>query len=328
MKKAILLLLGTTVLSPQAFALSACHVSADDTQVRICDYAPTQRYMVVGLVGYPVNLEFAPDEQIKRIEFAYTGQDEKGRPTPTWRGPKKNNSVAGKDKYQNNLPIWPFKAGQSALVVVTEKQDSNERTYLFDLVAQKPSTDCDPAHWKDPGCPGDVVTTATLEFNYPTDVAAAQAKKAAEQKKAAIEAWKARRQKAAEQAAIDRLKVDVFYGQQNYNYQAKADPKYRYLAPAKVSDNGWLTEMKWPANVQIPAITILDPATGQERVPMITREDGMEVINGTAEWFRLRLGAAVMDIHNLAWSPNRPDPRTGTTSPDVIRQVIYRDAAR
>jgi hypothetical protein len=31
-----------------------------------------------------------------------------------------------------------------------------------------------------------------------------------------------------------------------------------------------------------------------------------------------------MDVHNLAWSPNRPDPKTGTTSPDVIREVIYK----
>ena len=32
-----------------------------------------------------------------------------------------------------------------------------------------------------------------------------------------------------------------------------------------------------------------------------------------------------MDIHNLSWSPNRPNPETGTTSPDVVRVVQYKD---
>jgi hypothetical protein len=56
----------------------------------------------------------------------------------------------------------------------------------------------------------------------------------------------------------------------------------------------------------------------------LASQDGqIVVINGTSEWFRLRLGPkAVMDVHNLNWSPNRPDPGTGTTSPDAIRSVI------
>jgi len=58
----------------------------------------------------------------------------------------------------------------------------------------------------------------------------------------------------------------------------------------------------------------------------VSQQGHMQIVNTTAEWFRLRLGReAVMDIHNLKWSPNRPDPATGTTSPDVIRTVTYRD---
>jgi hypothetical protein len=85
--------------------------------------------------------------------------------------------------------------------------------------------------------------------------------------------------------------------------------------------------MQWPANVQLPSVTIIDPATGDERVAPVTQQGQMQIINGTSEWFRLRLGPkAVMDIHNLAWSPSRPDPGTGTTSPDTVRTVIYRDS--
>ena len=155
-----------------------------------------------------------------------------------------------------------------------------------------------------PGCPSDSVTTATVMFNYPGDAAVAKKQDDEAKKQAAAAAWRTKQANTKEQQAIARLKIgSVFYGIQNYAYQAKADPKFKQLAPTKVADNGWLTTMQWPGNVQIPAISILDPASGQERVPAITHQNGMEIINGTAEWFRLRLGPAVMDIHNLNWSP-------------------------
>lgn len=326
MKRALALLVGT-FLSTHAYAIDQCTPSPDDPQVRICDYDPMQRYVINGLVDFPVNLKFADDERIKRVEYAYTGVDEKGNPTATWRGPggpKDKEEV--KDRYTNNLPIWPYHAGRSALIVVTQRPGGSERTYLFDLNAREAATNCLTS--SAPGCPADVTTTLGIEFKYPEDVAAAAAKAAADKKAAAIAAWRARQAKVKEEEAVARLKVDVFYGNQNYNYQAKADPKFKFLAPSRVSDNGWLTEMTWPANVQIPAITILDPATGQEQIASVSQQGSMEVINGTAQWFRLRLGQAVMDIHNLAWNANRPDPGTGTTSPDVVRQVIYRNASQ
>lgn len=323
------LLLGTMLAAP-AFALDACKSSADDPQVRNCDYSPDQRYIVSGLVGFPVNLTFDAAEHIKRVDFAYTGLDDKGNPAPTWRGPaplKQGEQAA--DRYVNNLPIWPFKDGHSALLVVTMTADGKERPYLFDLTARKAAEDCTQTP-SGPGCPSDLITTRALLFSYPADVAAAQAAAAAARKQAAIAAWQGRQAKLREQAAVERLKVDPFYGQQNWHYEAKADPQYKYLQPSQVSDNGWLTEMQWPENVQIPTITIIDPATHEERMAPVTTQGRMQIISTTAEWFRLRLGAkAVMDIHNLAWKAERPDPGTGTgtTSPDVVRTVIYQNQA-
>lgn len=324
------LLLGTA-LSAHAFALDQCKPSADDAQVRLCAYAPTQRYAVSGLVGYPVDLKFADNERIKRFELAYTGLDAKGNPAPTWRGPggKEAGASAGTvpaDKFLNNLPLWPFQAGRSALLVVTALPDGTERPYQFELTAPQGAADCGSSA-TDPGCPGDTVTTAALQFAYPTDEAAAATRAAADKKKAAIADWQARQAKAKESEAVARLKTDVFYGARNFAYQAKADPKFKTLAPSEVSDNGWLTEMQWPSNVQVPSITIIDPASGEERVAPVSQQGQMQIISTTAEWFRLRLGPkAVMDIHNLAWKAERPDPHTGTTSPDVVRHVIYQDA--
>jgi type IV secretory pathway VirB9-like protein len=323
MKFIATLLLSTALASP-ALALDPCKPTPTDQNVRVCDYSPEQRYVVTAVVGYPVDLEFGSDERIKRYELAYTGRDKNGLPAQTWRGPKaKDGQSLPVDRYKSNLPIWAFEAGHSGLVVVTARPDGNERSYAFDLVAREAAADC-TASPQGPACPGDAVTTATLMFDYPADVAAAKQQEQDAKRQVAIAAWRARQVDLKEQQAIGRLKTDVFYGTQNYAYQAKAERRFRHLAPSKVSDNGWLTEMQWPGNVQIPAITILDPASGQERLPAITHQNGMEVINGTAAWFRLRLGPAVMDIHNLNWSPHRPDPKTGTTSPDVVREVLYK----
>jgi type IV secretory pathway VirB9-like protein len=307
-------------------AFDHCKPSADDQQVRICTYSPTQRYAVVGLVGFPVDLKFGDGEHIKRHEFAYTGLDKDGNPSPTWRGPGlatkgAATADAGKpDLFKTNLPIWPYLAGHSALVVVTMLPDGGERTYLFDLAAQR-SEDCTGT-----ACDG---TTSALEFTYPTDKAAAASKETDEKRQAAVAAWQARQARQKEDTAVARLRTDAFYGPRSFAYQAKSDPKYRFLAPTEVSDNGWLTEMQWPENIQSPSVTIIDPVSGEERIVPVSQQGHMQIISTTAEWFRLRLGPkAVMDVHNLAWSPNRPNPETGTTSPDVVRTVIYQDAKK
>lgn len=326
MRIALPLMLGT-MLSTQAFALDPCKISPEDQQVRICVYSPQQRYVVTGLVGYPVNLKFADGELIKRSEPAYTGLAKDGTPVQTWKGPEiqaaKDHPIAG-NRYQNNLPIWPFQEGRSALLVVTQTPDGTERTYQFDLTARK-AADCD-ASPAGPGCPDDARTTAALAFIYPTDRAVEATKAAAEKKQAAVVAWQQQQAAKREAAGIDRLKTDVFYGRRNFNYQAKADPRFKHLAPSEVSDNGWLTEMQWPENVQIPTVTIMDPTSGEERIAPVSQQGRMQIISTTAAWFRLRLGKeAVMDIHNLAWSKDRPDPGTGTTSPDVVRTVMFKD---
>src|SRR4051794_41297468 len=88
-------LLVGTMLSTHAMALDACVPTIDDQAVRACVYTPTQRYVVNGIVGFPVDLNFGPNEHIKRIEPAYTGVDKTGNPTQTWHGP---GLEAGGDK--------------------------------------------------------------------------------------------------------------------------------------------------------------------------------------------------------------------------------------
>ena len=331
-------LLLSSILTTQAHALDLCKPSADDSQTRICAYSPHQRYAVNGLVGFPVNLRFGDDEHIKRTEFAFTGVDQDGKPTQSWRGPSERAGGQGveADRFKTNLPIWPFQEGRSALLVVTQMPDGVERPYQFELTARRPGDCAKGPQIADlngsqitndaPGCDGDTATTAALSFVYPADVDAAAVKATAEKKQAEAAERQAKRDNAREQQAIRRLRTDAFYGPRNWAYQAKADPKWAVLAPSEVSDNGWLTEMRWPGNVQLPSVTLIDPVTGDERIAPLSQQGHTRIIGTTSEWFRLRLGKdAVMDIHNLRWSPNRNDPDTGTTSPDVTRTVKYRD---
>jgi type IV secretory pathway VirB9-like protein len=170
----------------------------------------------------------------------------------------------------------------------------------------------------------DISTTSSLSFEYPADVAAAAAKAAAEKKAAAVAAWQARQQTEKEQAAVARLKQDVFYGgDRNWAYRWHAAPKWHALQPDQVSDNGWLTVMRWPENVEIPAITVVDPVTQQERT-----------VNGSktgALGHHPHHGADVQAAHRVAevintrWSAERPNPDTGTTSPDLVRTVVMND---
>lgn len=330
MSHRLAVLLVGTILSSPAMALDACRVSPQDEQVRICTYNPDQRYMVSGIVGYPVNLRFGDTESIKRTEFAYTGKDAKGDPAQTWRGPAQKangDTPLARDRFKTNLPIWPFHDGRSALLVVTQTQDGTERPYQFDLTAREPG-DCTASDGA-AGCPSDVKTTAALSFVYPADKALADSKAAEAKRQAALAARQAAQATKKEADGVARLKTDAFYGVRNWAYQAKADKKYAALAPREVSDNGWLTEFQWPDNVQPPTITLIDPVTGDERIAPTSQQGPMVIVATTSEWFRLRLGRdGVMDIHNLNWSPERPDPGTGTTSPDVNRSVIYRDSKK
>ncbi len=230
------------------------------------------------------------------------------------------------DRFKTNLPIWPFQEGHSALLVVTQTPDGAERLYQFDLTARK-AGDCTTSE-AEPGCPEDARTTAALSFTYPVEKAAEVVKISAEKKQAAFMAWKSEQAAKKEAEAISRLKQDIFYGQRNWNYQAKADVKYKFLAPSEVSDNGWLTEFQWPENVQQPTITIVDPVTGDERSVFPQAQGRMQIVNTTAEWFRLRLGKeAVMDIHNRAWSANRPDPQQARHHPMFFAKWSIRTAA-
>jgi type IV secretion system protein VirB9 len=316
MQRTLMALLLASTATP-ALALDSCKTTHDDPQMRVCAYKPSQRYVVVGAIGDPVNILFGSQEHIKRLEWAYRATDDRGNPIPTWHGPqlKSAGHPDGMDAsaYQNNLPIWPMEEGESRVLVITQTATGEERPYQFELWSRKRETNC-AANPSGVGCPSDGATTTGIQFTYPAEVSAAQA-----------QAWRAQQTAKAAKMAEDRLKVDPFYGQRNWQYEAHGKKEFKKLEPKEISDNGWLTAMQWPGNIQPPSIYLgrcQNDGHGQI-APITVREDGLVVVHTTSDYFCLRGGGdAVLEMHNIAWSPERADPRTGTTSTDVVRQVI------
>jgi type IV secretion system protein VirB9 len=210
---------------------------------------------------------------------------------------------------RNVLPLWPQKVGHSNMQVITTTESGDDRVYQFTLVALPagPVAGCDKVDC----LPPEVIEGLT--FTYPGDVAKAAAKVAAVKR--------ARQQK---KVAEDRLATDVFYGPRNWKYEAQGRDKE--IAPTSVSDNGRLTAFEFKGLRETPAIYIVHRVGGEEHEALapFTIKDDLVVVQTIAEHFRLRLGRAVLDVWNRAYNPEGRDPATGTTSPDVIREVVSR----
>ncbi len=185
--------------------------------------------------------------------------------------------------------------GPTNMQVVTRRQGGESRSYQFELRARDGAVtaDADEAMFK-------------VVFRYPDDVRRAAAARATEERVAA-----------AERVARERLDVDHFYGPRNWRYSAQGST---VIEAAEVSDNGRLTAFRFPANTDIPAIYTVAP-DGSEAIASRTVRGGLVLVHATAAQFRLRRGAEVLCIFNHGYDPLAQNPRTGTVTPEVAREV-------
>jgi type IV secretion system protein VirB9 len=284
-------------------ALSVPPPGAADRHIRTVAYDQFNRTVLVGEIGRETTVTFAQNERIGRVVF---GQPE----AELWDGPDPKDIK--EQPLQNNLPLWPLKIGATNMQVTTSLPDGSQRIYQFALFAKAPDTDGQD----------DPDVTFGLIFTYPEAV-----------KQEAAAAWKAKKEAAgaasSKATAKARLAVDVFYGERNWSYVAR--PNKAWVAQAwpkpEVSDNGQLTAFLFKGNVAEPAIYIADNPEcgpgGVERLAPFADQSGMKIVQTTAQHFRLRLGDAVMEVCNRAWDSGvGQNPGTGTTSPNVTREVV------
>ena len=320
LKRTLLALLGSASLACPALALDMPQPAGPDPHVRTVRYSESDVTLLVGTVNSPTTITFGDDEQVKTVAF---GQED----AQPWRGPvcKQQKCPAPR----NNLILWPVTPGRNTMQVVTVRttdKGTEERVYPFVLIALPPPASCADLNdlLADPECQ-DQHSVSELRFTYAPD----QAK----QRQLAEERAAAEYRVRLERAAAARLATDYFYGPHNWKYVASENAAWRASGqPApSVSDNGQQTVFRFPGYSVLPAIFTTsgarcgashndDQEQTAETIP--TGINGLVVYRGVAAHFCLREGPAVMDIWNKAYDPIGHDPGTGTTSPDVVREVV------
>jgi type IV secretion system protein VirB9 len=283
-----------------------------DPHVRVAHYSPADPVLLVGVVGRPVTITFAPNESIANVNLdeGYNGPDGKPVEAP-WNGP--SDDAQQRQPIGHILPLWPVRTGRSNAQVITKTDDKVERVYQFVLVAlpAQPDDCFDPKSPNDiPDC-DDPKVIYGLSFTYPPEKPKADPQAQA----AAAERWKAQQKLAAE----ERLKTDIFYGTRNWKYVAKGEKAAQAsLVPDQISDNSAVTGMLFLGNRKVPAIYIVDP-DGTERQVTPSPDKDLLVVQETARHWRLRAGSQVVDLYNTGYDPIGANPYTGTTSPEVLR---------
>lgn len=196
----------------------------------------------------------------------------------------------------NSLFLKPReKQPATNMQVVTIRANGERRSYQFELEAMD-------------GNVRDKEAFFMVRFNYPADDAALR-----------------RQQNAAAQTEAENQVVDATlslhqqYAARNYRYSAQGT---RNLQPDAVFDDGKVTTMRFAGNREIPAIYAIQGDGSESLVPKDMRDGGETVvIHAVAREFRLRRGSDALCIFNEGFDAVGVNPRSGTTSPSISRDV-------
>ncbi|MBY5336957.1 P-type conjugative transfer protein VirB9 [Rhizobium leguminosarum] len=156
----------------------------------------------------------------------------------------------------------------------------------------------------------------SVQFVYPNDDAAARRKEIEKQSIFDGMRAKARSQQRA-QDLLDQPAAAANPDANNFHYVAQGDHS---LTPLEVFDNGVTTVFRFPGNVRIPSIYMINPDGKEAAANISIKGDYIEVSAVAREW-RLRDGHTVLGIFNSAYDPIGRNPGTGTVRADVWRVV-------
>lgn len=271
-----------------------------DPQMRRQEYRPSGRTLLPVTVGRSAIITFSAEEQIKRVVMGTDG---------ILAAPSANevqNSPLG-----NNLPLWAEKEGRTTIQVVTARVGQPDRVYQFLAVVTSPVGDAD-----------DPKTLTGLIFAYPEDERAKREAEAAANRRAAQERAEAARARREHQAAVARLQQD--FSCSNGLYEARGD---RAIVPDDACDDGQQIGLLFRGQRQIPAVFLIEPDGSERSVRPTTRGDWL-IVPFLREKLVLRMGGSVLEVANRGFDARGRDPGTGTTSPDVVREVVQARAPR
>jgi type IV secretion system protein VirB9 len=267
-----------------------------DQRMRTVNYDPSQVVHLSTAVGATLVVAFGSSEAVTAVAVT-DSKDLAASP--------RGNFLFFKSKQA--LPLQP--------VIVLTTGPAGTRRYVFDIHTA-PIADLGP------DAP-DVFYS--VQFRYPGDEAAARRDSAAaaatrHQAELAQELVDAHAREADTELRLaheqmERSARDPFHGDRNWHYVAQGD---RSIMPLEVFDNGFSTVFRFPGNVRIPGVFVIDP-DGKEATPNYAVKGDLLQVDSVARGWRLRDGQTVLCIWNLGFNPAGNPPGTGTASPDVQR---------
>lgn len=189
----------------------------------------------------------------------------------------------------NHLFVKPkMEGGRTNMTVLT-----NRRAYNFEL----------SAHWsRASSAPKDM--KFQVNFNYPKDAAIASTTQA--QIFAAVQ----------EEAEM-KAKLLARPAPRNWAYSVQGS---KTAAPNAAWDDGHFTYFRFDGAREMPAIFVVND-DGSESLINRNVEDGTIVVQALGRKFILRRGNQVACVFNDAFDAVGTDSDTGTTTPDVVREI-------
>lgn len=258
-----------------------------DPRMRYLAYNPNEVVHLSTAVGATLVVTFGPNETVTAVAVSNS----------------KDLAALPKGNY---LFFKARTALEPQPVIVLTSTQTGTRRYVFDITA-KPMARLDEAQ-------PDLYYS--VQFAYPADEAAAR-RRAALERQAVLRARAAEEQERKLRVKLEEHTDNPDAGYRNWHYTAKGD---RSLAPLEVFDNGYTTFFRFPGNIRIPSIYVIDP-DGKEATANYSVEDDYVEVGQVARGWRLRDGHTVLAIWNVAFDPIGHVPGTGTVSPDVQRVI-------
>lgn len=323
--KRFILAASTFLAAAPAMALEtprAC--SAADQRVRCIAYSPSEIVQLLATPGAALTVEFSPEETIVDASTSDNGLMTDGEVGSVRRALQiadaggggggtadRNLMMAKRGSFLFLKPLGQLVP--QPVTVLTRREDGKMRRYTFQLETRTGPMTADQA-----------TAFYAVRFSYPEDEAAARRAR-----------WEAQREAREARVAAARLRQNAIAGEtvRNARYQGQATPEARAaLAPSSfngepaVWDDGMRTYLRFPGNRRVPMLYQVLPdgregVVGQSADPDPTTGGTLITLHGVFPMLRLRDGKAVLCIVNQGYDPVGRNPGTGTTNPDVVREL-------
>lgn len=294
--------------------------SKADPRVRCIAYNPAQVVQLYGAPGAALTVEFGDNETIVDASVSDNGLLSGADASQRHAVPISDNGGASTDrnlamaKRGSFLFLKPLRPlVPQPISVLTRREDGKMRRYAFQLETREGDMGPDTPN-----------TFYAVRFTYPGDEAAARQARLAAQREAR-EARLVTARLRQGNVSGETVRNARYVGQGTAQDRAALAPVSSSREPA-IWDDGQRTFLRYAGNRRVPMVFQVLPdgregAVGQSAEADPTTNGTLVILHGVFRALRLRDGNAVLCVTNEAFDATGRNPGTGTTSPDVVREL-------